>query len=187
MSDVTNDDSESSDDALGKLMGYDKWPEDVAAAFERARGDAHVRYARNKTLDFASVLADFRAIEAEFVAHFHDNEENARQVRRIMTEMRLHAAWYKAQPFETCQRYWNDLLLLGFYRIERQCLETGSFAVCCHDYGHTDIALALLDPLIGELQRLRAGPCVTTQAAEYYDHELTSLQKLRARLEAERA
>ena len=187
MSDETNEESDDEEeDFMGKLMGYDKWPEDVAVAFERARGTAHVRYARDKTIDFASIAAEFRAIEAEFVAHFHDNEENAQQVRRIMAAMLMQAAWDKDQPFDTCQRYWNDLQQLGFYRIERRCLETGVFAVCCHDYGHTELGVAVLDPLIAELERLRAEPSVGTWAAEYYDEEIVSMRKLRARLEAER-
>ena len=187
MTDEPKDESESGDDALGELMGYDKWPEDVAIAFERARGVASVKYIRNREVDFASIVADYRAIEAEFLVHFRNNEENAQQVRRIMTEMLLQAAWDKDQPFETCQRYWNDLQQLGFYRIERQCNETWLFAKICCEHGHTEIGLAVLDPLIAELERLRAEPTVATFAVGYYEDEIGYLRKLRAKLEAERA
>jgi hypothetical protein len=155
-------------------------------AFERARGVASVKYIRNKEIDFASIVAEYRAIEAEFLAHFLDNEENAQQVRRIMTEMLLQAAWDKDQPFETCQRYWNDLLQLGFYRIERQSNQTWLFAEICREHGQTELGLAVLDPLIAELERLRAEPTVTTQATKFYDQELESLRQLRARLEAQK-
>ncbi len=187
MTDEGNDESESDSSAIAEFMGYDKWPLDVSIAFDRARGVATLKYIKNKEVDFSSVVADFRAIEAEYLVRVGDNEENAQQVRRIMTTMLIQAAWDKEQPFETCQQYWNDLVQLGFYRIERQVLETGSFAVCCHDYGQTELGLALLDPLIVELKRLRAEPTVTMQTAHYFDHELGSLRKLRARLEAERA
>jgi hypothetical protein len=186
MTDEANDESESDEGGIGELMGYDKWPRDVSIAFDRALGVATLKYLKNKEVDFASVVADYRAIEAEFLPRVGDNEENAQQVRRRVTEHLLQAAWDKDQPFETCQRYWNDLLQLGFYRIERQCLQTGSFAVCCHDYGQTELGLAVLDPLIVELKRLRAEPTVTMLAAHYYDDEFRSLRKLRARLEAER-
>ncbi len=186
MNDETKDDSESSDDVMGKLMGYDKWPQSVAVAFEQARGAAHVKYVRDKTLAFASVVAEFRAIEAEFVAHFRDDEENAQQVQRIITDMLLEAAWDKDQPFETCQSYWNDLQPLGFYRIERQCDATWLFGEICREHGQTDIGLAVLDPLITELERLRAEPNVSDWTAEYYEERLVAMRKLRARLEADR-
>ena len=186
MTEEIKDESENDGSAIAELMGYDKWPRDVSIAFDRARGVASVKYLKNKEIDFRAIVADYQAIEAEYLVHFRDNEENARQVRRIMTAMLLQAAWDKDQPFETCQRYWNDLVQLGFYRIERQCLLTGSFAVCCHDYGQTELGLALLDQLIVELKRLRAEPTVTMQAAHYYDHEFRSLRKLRAKLEAQK-
>ena len=48
------------------------------------------------------------------------------------------------------------------------------------------MGLALLEPLIADLERLGAEPTATKQEVDYYDYELESLQKLRARLEAER-
>ena len=136
--------------------------------------------------DFASVVTDYRAIEAEFLVHMGDNEENAQQVRRIVAEFLFCAARDKDQPFETCQRYWNDLQRLGFYRIERQVDLTGLFAICCREHGQTELGLAVLDPLIAELERLRAEPTVTEFAAEYYEERLASLRRNRARLEAQK-
>lgn len=178
--------SDVNDDALGEMMGYDKWPQDVAMDFERARGVASLEYIKNLKGDFAPVVKMFRALEAEFVVRVGDNEENMQQVRRIITEMLLQASWDMDQPFETCLKYWRDLELVGFYCIERRCLNAGAFAVCCQHYGHTDMGLALLDPLIAELQRLRAEPIATKREVEYYEKEMASLRKLRARLEAER-
>jgi hypothetical protein len=178
------------DDDLAELMGYDKWPEDVAIAFDRARGVVSLKYLKNRKnqkIDFTSVVADFRALESEYLVRVGDNEENAQQVRRIITEMLLQMAQDLDQPFETCQRYWNDLVQLGFYRIERRCNKTWLFADCCREHGQTELGLAVLDPLIVELERLRAEPTVTEQAAKYYDQELGYLRKLRAKLEAERA
>jgi len=186
MTDKPNDESESDDSDVAELMGYDKWPRDVSLAFDRARGVASVKYIRNKEIDFASIVADYRAIEAEYLVHFRDNEENAQQVRRIMSAMLLQAAWDKDQPFETCQRYWNDLQQLGFYNIQRQCNETWLFAKICHEHGQTELGIAVLDPLIVELERLRAEPTVTEFHAEYYDDEIGYLRKLRAKLEAQK-
>lgn len=183
---MTNDAEADEGDPIGELMGYDKWPEDVAIAFDRARGVATLKYIKNAHIDFAAIVAEFRALEAEYSALLGDNEENIQQVRRITTEMLLQAAWDKDQPFDTCLKYWHDLQALGFYRLERRCLKTGLFAVICQHYGHADMGLGLLEPLIAELERLRAEPTATKQEVDYYDYELASLHKLRARLEAER-
>ncbi len=177
------------DDPLGELMGYDKWPRDVSFAFDRARGVVSVKYIKNrKNLknDFASVVAEFRALEAEYLIRLEDNAENAQQVRRIITEMLLQAATDTDQPFETCQQYWHDLQQLGFYRIERRCNETWLFADICLEHGQTDLGLGVIEPLIVELERLRGEPTVAELAAEYYDQELGYLRKLRAKLEAQK-
>jgi hypothetical protein len=181
MTDEANDESESGDDAIAELQGYDKWPEDVSIAFDQALGVATLKSIKT---NFASAVADYRAIEAEFLERIGDNEENSRQVRRLITETLLRMAWQKDEPFETCQRYWNDLVQLGFYRIERQCFMTWFFADSCRKYGHTEMGLAVLDPLIAELERLCTEPTVTKQAAKCYDERLLSLRNLRAELES---
>jgi hypothetical protein len=189
MTDEAKDRSEGIDNAFAGVMGYDKWPKETIA-FHRARNALSVKYLKdrkNGKSDLDSVVAEFRAIETEYLVHVGDDEEIAQDVRRIIAGMIFEAAWYLDEPFETCQRYWNEVVELGYWGIDRQAAMTGSFAVCCSEYGQTDLGLATLDPLIAELERLRAEPAVTQQAAEYYDYELDSLRKLRARLEAERA
>ncbi len=186
MSRESTDESNDRDDALGEMMGYDKWPRDVAMDFERARGAASLEYIKDLKGDFLPVVTMFRTLESEFVARVGDNEENIRQVRRIVTEMLFSAARDMNQPFEECWKYWNDLQKLGFYRIERRCDHTWMFAETCREHGQTDLGLSVLDPLIAEVERLRAEPSVTEQAATYYDEELGFMRKLRARLEAVR-
>ncbi len=184
MTDEAKDEPESDGGSIAELMGYDKWPEDVSIAFDRVLG---VAKRTNRRTEFVSTVADYRAIEAEFLVRIGDNEENAQQVRRRVSEHLLSMAWQKDQPFETCQRYWNDLQALGFYRIERQSWMTWFFVDSCRQHGQTDTGLAVLDPFIAELERLRADPSVTVQATKFYDQELEPLRKLRADLEAERA
>ena len=186
MTNEAKDERESDDSAIAELYGYDKWPRDVSLAFDRALGVASLKYLKNMGNDFASVVTDFRAIETEFLVRIGDNQENAQQVKRIVAEFLFRAARDKNEPFETCQRYWNDLQQFGFYRIERQVNLTVLFAISCRRHGQTDIGLAVVDPLIVELERLRAEPTVTDFAAGYYDDEIGYLRKLRAKLEAQK-
>ncbi len=189
MTDDAKDGSEGNDNAFAHVMGYDKWPKETVA-FHRARNALSVKYLKDRKNgkgNLASVVAEFRAIESEYLRHVGDNEEIAPDVRRIIAGMIFEAAWYLDEPFETCQRYWNEVVDLGYWGIDRQAAMTGAFAACCSEHGQTDLGLATLDPVIAELERLRAEPTVTPKAAEYYDYELDSLRKLRASIEAERA
>lgn len=186
MSDERNDDTNTVGKAPDERTEYEKWAEGVFIAFGRAREAAHVRYIRDKTIDFVSIVATYRAIEAEYLAHFRDDDENTYHVRRITTELLLQATWEKDQPLETGERYWNDLRQLGFYNIDRQCFATLLFGEICRDHGQTDTGLAVVDAFIAELERLRAEPNVSDWDAEDYDEKLGGMRKLRARLEADR-
>ena len=186
MSDERNDDTNALGEALDERTAYEKWAHGVFIAFGREREAAHVRYIRDKTIDFASIVATYRAIEAEYLAHFRDDEENTYHVRRITMELILQAAWEKDQPFETGERYWNDLRRLGFYNIDRECFATLLFGEICRDHGQTDTGLAVVDALIAKLERLRTEPMVGDWDAEDYDSNLDSMRRLRARLEADR-
>jgi hypothetical protein len=184
-------------DDIAELMGYDMWPFDVSIAFDRALGPVVIKYIKdrkkliedrnNGTFTFDTVIADFRNLEAEYVERLQGNAENMQQVRRIITERLLMVSEALDEPFETHQQLWSELQRLGFYRIERQCTNTLNFARVCREHGKTDLGLEVLDPVIAEVERLRAKPNLTKWATEYYDQEIESLQKLRARLEAERA
>ena len=187
MSDERNDDTDAVGKAQDERTEYEKWAEGVFVALARARGAASVRYIRDKTIDFASIVATYRAIEAEYLAPFRDDEQNTYHVRRITTELLLQAAWDKDQPFETGERYWNDLRQLGFYNIDRQCFATLLFGEICRDNRQIDTGLAVVDALIAELERLRPEPMDGDWDAYDYDINLDSMQRLRARLEAERA
>jgi len=177
------------EEPLAELMGYHTWPREIALDFERARGVVSVKYIKNRENlknDFPSVVADFRALEIEYLKRIGDHPENAQQVRRIITEMLLQAASDTDQPFETCQQYWHELQQLGFYRIERECTDSWMFADICCEHGRIDIGLGVLDPLIQQLEILQSRPNLTEWAAEYYKQRLGDMRNLRARLEAAR-
>jgi hypothetical protein len=176
-------------DDVAELMGYDTWPQDISHAFDHALGVTAVKYLKNRenrTFAFNEVIADYRTLEADYVAQLGTDTENALQVRRIIAEKLIFMAWALEQPFETCQQYWHELQQLGFYRIERKINETFFFADICREHGRTDLSLEVLAPVIAEVERLRAEPNLTQWATEFYEQELESLRKLRARLEAER-
>lgn len=180
--------AESNGDDLAELMGYDKWPREVSLAFDRALGVVSVKYLKdleNRTFSFAAVVADFRALEVEYAMSVGD-EENVKQVRRIITEKLLQMTSNLDEPFETSQLFWHELQALGFYRIEREINNTWMFAEICREHGQTDVGLSVIEPVIAKVEALHAKPGITQWATEYYEQELGYLRKLRVRLETER-
>jgi hypothetical protein len=156
------------------------WP---GYAFAKASDAACVKCFR---LDFDAAVQEYRALEAEFLARIGDRQNDALEIRRRVAERILDAAHGKKAPFETCTNAWNDLLQLGFSNFERKCTMTWFFADCCRKHRQTEIGLAVLEPLIAELERLRAEAAATNESVDYYDHELEPHRKLRAKLEAQR-
>jgi len=158
----------------------DNWQDPLSREFAYAM---HRLTLRCRDMDFVIAAKEYRDLLDEFLPKIGHHEDLAIEFRRRIAETILVLAYQENEPFEMCQHVWNDLLELGFSTIECQCLMTHFFVKCCGKYGQTDIGLAVLDPLIAELERLRAEPTVTKLAAEHYEEELESLRKLRAKLE----
>ena len=83
--------------------------------------------------------------------------------------------------------YWEDVVRLGIVEFEVRCTMDWYYAECCRRNKRPEMGLAMLEPLIAELQRLRAEPNVGKADAWHYRQELENMGKLRARLEALRA
>jgi hypothetical protein len=158
------------------------WQDPISREFARAK-DAVTLRCRGTAFD--TTIKEYRALLEEFLPKMGNREDLALEFRRRIVEDILVLAYEENEPFESCHKVWNELLQLGFSTIETQCMMSHFFVKCCNKYGHTEIGLAVLDPLVAELERLRAEPSVTKQATKFYGQELESLRKLRAKLEAE--
>lgn len=161
----------------------DVWQDPLSREFAQAKDRVTLRCIKS---DFASAAGQYRALLQEYLPKVGSDEELRLEFHRRIIEEILTLAYQENEPFETCQRVWNEMLQVGFSTIECRCLMTHFFVKCCISSNETDIGFSVLDPLIFEVERLRAEPSVTKQAATYYNEEIASLQKLRARLEAER-
>jgi hypothetical protein len=136
--------------------------------------------------DFATLVREYKRLEAEHLARIADYEFHAREIKRRIAEIVLQAAIDRQQPFETCTQLWNDLLRLGFSDIDRTCTMTWYYAECCRRNKQTEIGIQLLEPLIDELQGLLAEPNFDEGVAEYYQEQLEIMGKLLAKLQAQR-
>jgi len=144
--------------------------------------DATWRKTRHSS--FGDIVQAYKAVEFEFVVRAGSNEIYVLETRRRVAEALLREA-HGSQPFDTCQKLWDDLLCIGFANIEIKCIMTWYYADSCRKNKEPEAGLAELEPLIAELERLLTEPTATEDAAGDYQDELAKLGKLRARLKAQ--
>ncbi|HVK64994.1 MAG TPA: hypothetical protein VM694_10985 [Polyangium sp.] len=134
---------------------------------------------------FAEDVADFRRIEAEFVARGAENESDVVEARRRIAEHILRAAHSYHPRFEVCREAWNDLVRLGFAEKFIEYLMTWKYADCCAYDEKPEEGLAVLEPLLVELERQLAERRATQQATDFQEHYIEYLGDLRDELLAQ--
>ncbi len=137
--------------------------------------------------DFAEFVREHKLVEEEFVrcAMDADNEVYVRETRRRVAEAIFKEAATGSEPFDVCQKWWDELRKVGFTNIDRTCAMSWFYADSCLAHGQADLGLAVLEPVIAEVERLLAEPTVTKAAAEYYRYEIDNLGKLLDKLKAQ--
>jgi hypothetical protein len=170
-------DQEDCDDLFEKDRDPDPLDRDLGRAM-----DATWLQLRHR--DFADVVREYKLVEEEFVRRAPDNEFHVRETRRRVAEAIFTEA-ARREPFDVCQKWWDELRAVGFTNIDRTCTMSWFYADSCLAHRQTDLGLAVLEPLIAEVERLLAEPTVTEAAAEYYRYEIDNLGKLRDKLKAQ--
>lgn len=148
--------------------------------------DALLAKSLDRSRSFVEVVDDFRRLEAEFVARMGDNEFGVLQTRRRVAEAILAAAHSKHPPFEVCREAWNNASRLGFACIEQECLERWFYAECCAYDEKPEEGLAVLEPLLAELERRLEEARATQKPTRFYEDEIEQLGGLRDELDAQR-
>ncbi|MDI1483933.1 hypothetical protein [Polyangium sp. y55x31] len=138
---------------------------------------------RNRT--FAEAVDDYRRLEAEFVARAGDSELGVLETRRRIAEAILLLANEKHPPFEVCREAWNELVRLGFTNIHVRCMKTWCYAECCRYDEKPEEGLAVLEPLIAELERGLEEAKAAKRRTGFYEQELERLGDLRGALLAQ--
>ena len=134
-------------------------------------------------MQYADIVRAYREIEEEFVNHAGYDDWEVLETKRRIAESIFRAACDSEQPFDVCRDNWNTLVELGFSSIEMFSTMTWFYADCCLLHEQNEIGLALVEPLIAELETALADPACTEQAARFYNQELRPLRELRDELE----
>ncbi|MDI3283170.1 hypothetical protein [Polyangium sp. 15x6] len=140
----------------------------------------------DKERSFAEAVDDFRRLEAEFVVRGCDDEFDVLETRRRIAETILTLAQAKHPPFEVCREVWKDMVRLGFSNRERQYTMTWFYADCCRYDENPEEGLAVLEPLVAELERGLEEARATQSDTDYFEYHLEDLLKLRDELLAQR-
>ncbi|MDC3955850.1 hypothetical protein [Polyangium jinanense] len=142
-----------------------------------------------KSLDmersFAEAVDDFRRLEAEFVVRGCDTDFHVLETRRRIAEMILTLAEVKHPPLEVCREAWKDMVRLGFSNREREYTMTWFYAECCRYDETPEEGLALLEPLVAELERGLEEARATQSDTDFFEYHLEPLRKLRDELLAQ--
>ncbi|TKD09904.1 hypothetical protein [Polyangium fumosum] len=132
-----------------------------------------------RTRSFAEAVDDYCRLEAEFVARMGDSEFGVLETRRRIAEDIIRLTESKHPPFQTCRDAWNARVLLGFTDIDIECRMTWFFAECCRYDENPEEGLAVLMPLIAELERGLEEARATQSDTDFYEYHLEPLRKLR--------
>lgn len=144
----------------------------------------HETILREMEWPFAEVEREYRRIEKEFVARAGDNEEVAHDFKRRISNQILGAACRADQPHEVCRRIWDELVERGFQDHEMKRIHTGIYARCCQFNGEFAAGIAVLEPLISEIEQALIGKTLKKRERTFYEKDLTLFRKIRDELKA---
>ena len=133
---------------------------------------------------FEALLREYRRIEEEFVARAGDNKEVALDFKRRISKQILGAALMTDQSHEVCRGIWEEVVERGFPDHETKRIHTGIYARCCQQNGEFDAGLAVLEPLITEMEQLHKGTALTSKERKWYEKGVATSRKIRDELKA---
>ncbi|MDI1482494.1 hypothetical protein [Polyangium sp. y55x31] len=138
-----------------------------------------------RTRTFAEAVEDHRRLEAEFVARAGDNELAVLDTRQRIAETILSLAHEKRAPFDVCREAWNEAVRLGFTGPFERDTSAWFYADCCLYDEKTEEGLAVLEPLIAELERGFEEAKAAQKSTAFYEQELEKLRDLQGALLAQ--
>lgn len=134
---------------------------------------------------FAEVERAYREVETNFLARLQPGDELFEpRVRERITNAIFAAAHEHRESFEVCRDLWSQLHPWDFGHLEHRCVMVRRYAECCLFNRQSDAGLAVVEPLIAELQQHIDAGTDEDMPSERYPAEVGRLQKLRDELKA---
>lgn len=155
--------------------------EDIGRALAKAIDQA---WLETRESTFPEMVNAYRQIEVEYVRHADNHEFFVLETRRRITEAILRQAHSTEQSFRACQDVWNELVGLGFTNLERQCTMTWFYADCCLLNEEPAAGVAVLEPLIVDIERQLEGMTHADTGWQQLHDELARLKQLNDEIKA---
>jgi len=133
---------------------------------------------------FEQAEREYRRIEAEFVERAGDNESHVVEARRRITERLLIHARTDKRPHAVCREIWHEIVQRGFSGIEDRYTMSGIYARSCQMNGEFEAGLAVIEPLLAEVEQELANPTLLPDVRAFYEEELAIHSKIRDDLKA---
>ena len=133
---------------------------------------------------YADVVHDYRRIEEDFISRPGGNDFHVLETKRRVAEAILLAAHSHGESFDICRNAWNDLVRLGFTNFRTKCTESWFYADCCLFNKEVNAGLAVLDPLIMDIEWQLEAMTSNDNAGQRLQDELARLKELRDELKA---
>lgn len=151
--------------------------------------DAFIRriievFGRNHEMSFDEVVRQYRQIETEFVALAGDDEGMVLERKQSITDHLLMDAENSEQPHDVCHKIWEELIQRGFMSIDLRHSLSDSYARCCQWNGEFEAGLAVIEPLVAELEVLLAQTALTPNHRAFCEQFLEIHKDLRDQLKA---
>lgn len=144
----------------------------------------HAVFLREKELRFEEAVREYRRIETEFVERSRNDEFKLKETQRRITEWLLSFAFRADQSHQVCRDIWDELVQRGFSNAEKRHTMSGIYARCCQDHGEFEAGIAVLDPLITELEQLLQDPTLTPEMRAFGEYYIVIHFEIRDELKA---
>lgn len=141
-------------------------------------------FLRKQKMSFDEVVRQYRQIEAEFVERAGDNEHHVIETKRRITEWLLSEAHRERQPYEECRAIFEELVQRGFSDAFQRQMMSGIYVRCCQRYGEFEAGLAVIEPLIAEVEHLLEDATLPPDMRAFWEDDLTITYKRRDELKA---
>lgn len=139
---------------------------------------------RERDLSFEEAVHEYRRVEAEFVKFYGDVTWKIVETKRRVTEWLLVFAIRGKADFDFSRGLWREMLERGFSGIDVKFNMSGVYGRLCQREGAFHEGLAVIEPVLAELEGYLADPSLpqfTRAVCEYERPLLTSMRdELRA-------
>lgn len=178
------------DEAAPPITPEEEQADALYDEFWKAHRAVYKTFRDSKNRSFADIAADYRRVEAEFVARAGEGEafeQCVRDMRASTAEEILMAACGLRAPFQACRDAWNDFVRIGQ---DKSWMYPTTYVETCLKSNEPEAGLAVVEPWIAEIERLLQEPQKPLQPPRHtrveLEGQLKVLHELRDKLMAKR-